>query len=132
MLMDEVSGGQIVASSVPGMQFAQAAPPMASNYPRYDQVPVQNARPFVPTTTQSSGGQSEFYLALALGLVSPVLSFMLPIGGLLTAGYGIRSAIRAKEYGHPLGILVIVLNALAIAFWLFTRVTHVGRGMFLR
>src|SRR5258708_3664261 len=73
MLEDELSGGQIVASAVTGLNFPVAAAPTASNYPRYDQAPQYRpqAQPYPMNTGVS--GKSEFGLALALGLISPVL-----------------------------------------------------------
>ncbi len=138
MLEEEVSGGKIAAASVAGLQFQPAAPPQgtvyqapaASNYPRYDQAPQYQPNQYSPTS--DTAGKSDFTLALVLAIVSPILSFLLPIGGLISAGYGIRAAFRAKDNGHPMAILVIVLNILAICVWLITRVTGIGRGMFLR
>lgn len=129
MLEDEISGGQIAASAVQGLQFQPVAPPMASNYPRYTQTPQYQAPVYQNTNSADNGPVT---LAFAMAVISPVLSFLLPIGGLMTALWGIRSAMRAKENGHPLGILAIAACGLAIGFWVLTRVTGMGRGMFLR
>ncbi len=130
MLQDEASGGMIAASTIPGLLFLPTASPVSSNYPRYNQAPQYQA----PAYTSSSGSSDNgpITLAFAMALVSPILSFFLPIGGLLTAMWGIRSAIRAKDNGHPLGVIAIVACGVAIAFWGFIRIAGIGRGMFLR
>ena len=135
IIEEEATGRQTLASALHGLQFPLAAPPAAgpapvSNYPRYDQ--AQQYRPAPYQTSSVNVGGSDFALALAMGLISPVLSILLPIGGLLTAGIGIRAAVRAQGIGHKLGILVIVINILAIGFWVVTRLTGMGRGIFLR
>ena len=129
MLEDETSGGQIVASSVRGLKFSAAPPPVASGAQPYRQAPQYQ----VPAYQQSgSGDNGPIILAFALAVVSPVLSLLLPFGGLMTALWGIRTAAKAKERGHPLGILAIVACGIAIAFWLFTRATGFGVGTSLR
>jgi hypothetical protein len=60
-------------------------------------------------------------LALVMALISPVLSFTEMIGGLVTGIIGLRAATRAKQKGHPLGVLVVVLNIVALAVWAYAR-----------
>jgi hypothetical protein len=130
MLEDATSGARVMASSVAGLRFAQSPPQSPTANPGFAQPPQY--RPQQYQTTNSGGDQSQFALALIMAIISPLLSFFLPIGGLFTGLIGIRTAIRVKDAGHPMGILVIVLNVLALAFWVITRVTGIGRGMFLR
>ena len=138
MLEDEGSGVQLAASSVHGLRFAPTAPPPSGPYagappPSYQQPPYQQPtyRPqtFSQSNTQDNG---PIILAFALAIVSPILSMLLPIGGLFTALWGIRTAARAKENGHPLGILAIGACVLAIVFWVIFRFLGFGRGMSYR
>ena len=130
MLEDEASGGRIVASSVQGLNFPLASPQVASNYPRPGQAPMM--QPPTYSTTSSDSGASDIRLAFILAAVSPFLSFFLPIGGLISAGYGMRAARRAQQAGHPLGLLGVVLCVAAMLFWAVCRLLGLGRGIFLR
>ena len=143
VLEDQSTGFQSPASAVPGLQFPVAAPPPAGppppsagpyqNPPIYQAPNNQYSRPYSqPTYSTSSQSNSTIMLAFGAAVLSPILSFFLPIGGLISAMFAIRTAVRAKDEGHPLGVVAIVVSALAIAFWAFTRVTGLGRGMFLR
>jgi len=146
LLEDEATGFRAQACTVPGMNFPLAAPPAAppappmnpsagqfQNPPGYTPPNPQYSRPYSqPTYTSAGGGSGTIYIAFGVAILSPILSFFLPIGGLISAMYAIRAAIRAKDEGHPLGVVAIVVAALAIGFWAFTRATGMGRGMFLR
>ena len=121
MLEDEVSGGQIVATAVAGLKFPLAPPTSAtSNYPRYAQAPGQ--QPYIPQMQTARPASADFGLALAMGLVSPILSFTISVGGITTALIGMRAAVKARQAGHPMGLLVIILNGIALALWLVARV----------
>ncbi|MDR3691772.1 MAG: hypothetical protein P4L46_20500 [Fimbriimonas sp.] len=118
MLEDEVSGGQIVASSIRGLQFPMIAPPSASPAPPYAQTPQYRPQSYVMPTTVDHG---PIVLAFAMAVVSPMLSYFISFGGLITAGIGLRSALRAKNNGHPLATLAIVACALAMGFWVLSK-----------
>lgn len=142
MLEDAASGMQLAASSVQGLRFAPTAPPPAApqggptqnpyQQPPYQQSPYQQPQqPNYYTQTQSQDN-GPIILAFALAVISPILSFLLPIGGLFTALWGIRTAARARENGHPLGILAIAACVVAICLWVVFRIFGLGRVMTYR
>lgn len=120
MLEDEASGGRIAARATPGLNFPMVPPPAAaagSPYPR------TNAYATAPAAPMAASGNAMGYAlgGIALGILSPISTFLIFYGGIILGGYGVRLSWRAKDEGSPLGWVGIVLNILAIGFALVYR-----------
>jgi len=115
MLEDERSGGQIVASSVAGLNFGMAAPPPpASNYPRAG---FQNPPSYSNPMSGSSDSNRDAIIGIACAVGSPVLLFTFGIGGLILAGMALRFGARANSAGNKLGLVPMVLGVVMIGLW---------------
>ncbi len=135
MLEDEVSGGQIAAASVPGLQFQVVAPPPNNPYsqppmgqPMGQQQPYQGY-PRGPMISADAGA-GDFRTSLMCAGGSVLLTLFFPIGGLICAGYALRAAQRAKAYGHPNGTIAVVVSACAMGLWIVTRLFRYRHGFF--
>jgi len=121
-LEDEESGARMAASVVSGLSFAPAAPPVASNYPRFGAAP--QFQPQMPRQAPSVGFTPDIIFSLLLALASPVITYFILIGGITAAGFGLRMGSRAKQLGNPIGIWCIAANILALVFSIVMRVAH--------
>jgi hypothetical protein len=130
MLEDEVSGGQIAAASVPGLQFQVVSPPPSNPYSQPPMAqPVSQPYQGYPRGGQvisPDAGASDFRTAMLCAVGSILLTLFFPIGGLICAGYSMRAAQRAKACGHPNGTLAVVVSGCAIALWIITRLLRFG------
>lgn len=59
-------------------------------------------------------GVSDFRLSLAMGVISLVVTFGVHFLGIFAALVGLRAAMRAKNFNHPLWTPVLILNAVAL------------------
>ena len=113
MLMEEVSGGQIAAASVAGLEFpvvphgTMGMPPGRAVMPGYQ--PIQ-----LTSFSGPAPGVSDFRLALAMGVISLVVTFPIHFLGIFVALAGVRAAVRAKNFNHPLWTPALILNIIAL------------------
>ena len=113
MLLEEVSGGQIVASSVAGLDFPMVPHgPMGNPSGRQVMPGYQPGQPIA--YSGPAAGVSDFRLALAMGVISLVVTFGVHFLGIFAALVGVRAAMRAKNYNHPLWTPVLILNVIAL------------------
>lgn len=127
MLQDEASGGQIVASAVPGLNFplngSPYAPPTGgtiggspnSNYNQgqpYQQAYVR------PNAYMGDDGSNDMRTAWICAVMALLCCPLVGIAGAVAAN-------KAQQKGHPQGQLALILNILAL-------VINCGAGAALR
>lgn len=129
MLEDEASGMRSAASAVPGLRFAPMPPPNATPpptaIPAHAQGPSYAGSYTPPQYAEEGIGPA--LLGIGLGLLSPIVTYFIGIGGLICWTSGIGASWRVKDERPAYAYAGIAINVLAAAFWLYWRVIHTSR-----
>ena len=80
-----------------------------------------SSKPPMSYQTAPEGVPPGAIFSILLACLSPLLTYFFFIGGLISAGYGFRLGKAAGDSGSKVGIIGMVLNILAICFWVFSR-----------
>ncbi|MGV3618609.1 MAG: hypothetical protein ACO1SV_25075 [Fimbriimonas sp.] len=117
ILEEETSGMRSAASAVPGLQFAPAAPPA---YPMGTHATAHTGAYTPPTYSEEGIGPA--LLGIGLGLLSPIVTYFIGIGGLICFTSGLGASWRVKDERPALAYAGLALNVGAGVFWLYWRI----------
>lgn len=108
LVEDSSSGMRMAAAAVPGMMFPQVASPgpQFTAYPR--------------SGVFMGGGEKEIKEAWICGWIGLCCCGPLAI-------FGLTQALKAKNMGNPNAIGPIVLNGIAVAFWILGFAARMAR-----